>query len=364
MLGRRGFDGAFRSSALASPAVAAETTWRQRRLMARSEPRLPQFFARRRHSHPRTGRIAPGVDRLLLQRWPSMVTALDDRSANRVVAGRRVAPSRSLRAEDEPAVYLVRPTARTCGGSPMAAGRTTGSEGGAPKGVADVRPTARPPRPWTPTSATSRRGPFARREEPGSYLDLSRDDQFAVLYRQKTRGGNDLFLVEMTGRRNALDAPRSSGQFGSAVFSPKWTNDLPDERALDRTAFARVKLSGGGTGRGARRASAEPGRAHPRRHDRGALVELSPGGRLSFSTSFPGRNSRTDSGGDPSGCVLERQARLAFTASGLAASNLGAEPAGMVQVTDSPHRESTSRISSSEPCATPHDKPGSRLALS
>ncbi len=81
----------------------------------------------------------------------------------------------------------------------------------------------------------------------GYLLDVSRDERFSVLYRQKTRGDNDLFLVEMTGGGETLLTPHDPpGQFGSAVFSPDGRIIyLSSNGGRDRSAFARVKLSGG-----------------------------------------------------------------------------------------------------------------------
>ncbi len=81
----------------------------------------------------------------------------------------------------------------------------------------------------------------------GYLLDMSSDGNFAVLYRQKTRGDNDLYLVELTkGGETLLTPHEPPAQFGSAAFSPdgRWIY-LSSNDGRDRTAFARMKLSGG-----------------------------------------------------------------------------------------------------------------------
>ena len=183
----------------------------------------------------------------------------------------------------------------------------------------------------------------------GYLLDVSRDKRFAVLYRQKTRGDNDLFLVEMTGGEETLVTPHDPpGQFGSAVFSP-------DGRAIylssnddrDRTAFARMKLSGG-VGPVEVLAVREDAELQEfTLTDDGAtaalLWNLAGRSELSFFDlesldEVPGPNLPAEI---VSGLTFSTDgSRLAFTASGAASPpNVWVleRGKGLIQVTDSPH---------------------------
>jgi dipeptidyl aminopeptidase/acylaminoacyl peptidase len=81
----------------------------------------------------------------------------------------------------------------------------------------------------------------------GEVTDVSRDRRSALLYRQRSRGDNDLFLVDLTNGRETLLTPHQPpAQFTGATFSPDAaTVYLSSNDGRDRAALARVSLSGG-----------------------------------------------------------------------------------------------------------------------
>ncbi len=183
----------------------------------------------------------------------------------------------------------------------------------------------------------------------GYLLDTSSDGNFAVLYRQKTRGDNDLYLVELTkGGETLLTPHEPPAQFGSAAFSPdgRWIY-LSSNDGRDRTAFARMKLSGG----------IGPIEILAAREDAELQeVELSEdGGTAALLWNASGRSELSfldlESKDEIPGPRLPAEivsgltfstdgSRLAFTATGAASPpNVWVleRGQGLVQVTDSPH---------------------------
>ena len=185
--------------------------------------------------------------------WPSMVTALEDPvgavewSPDGEWLAIAVAPGGGMNQQ----VYLVRPNGtdlrRLTDG-----GRETNSLGGWStdgKGVMFSSNRANPESmdAYLFDLASEKSSLVAKNPGVGYLLDTSSDGNFAVLYRQKTRGDNDLYLVELTkGGETLLTPHEPPAQFGSAAFSPdgRWIY-LSSNDGRDRTAFARMKLSGG-----------------------------------------------------------------------------------------------------------------------
>jgi dipeptidyl aminopeptidase/acylaminoacyl peptidase len=185
--------------------------------------------------------------------WPSMVTALDDPvggvdwSPDGVWLAISVAPGGGMNQQ----VYLVRPDGtelrRLTDG-----GRETNwlggwSEDGNLLTFASNRANADSMDAYIYDIGSGGPSLVAKNPGVGNILNVSRDGNFAVLYRQKTRGDNDLVLVELTGGAETLLTPHEPpAQFGSAAFSPdgRWLY-LSSNGGRDRTAFARLKLSGG-----------------------------------------------------------------------------------------------------------------------
>jgi dipeptidyl aminopeptidase/acylaminoacyl peptidase len=185
--------------------------------------------------------------------WPSMVTALDDPvggvewSPDGEWLAISVAPGGGMNQQ----VYLVRPDGtdlkRLTDG-----GRETNwlggwSSGGSSLMFASNRANPEAMDAYLYDMENGRASLAARNPGVGYLLDVSRDDRFAVLYRQRTRGDNDLFLIAMTDGGETLLTPHDPpAQFGSAVFSPDGRAIyLSSNGGRDRTAFARVKLVGG-----------------------------------------------------------------------------------------------------------------------
>ncbi len=185
--------------------------------------------------------------------WPSMVTALEDPvdgvawSPDGGWLAISVAPGGGMNQQ----VYLVRPDGtglrRLTDG-----GRETNWLGGWNEDgdlLTFASNRANPDSMDAYIYDIGRGGPslVARNPGVGNILDVSGDGNFAVLYRQKTRGDNDLLLVELkSGGETLLTPHEPPAQFGSAAFSPdgRWIY-LSSNGGRDRVAFARVKLSGG-----------------------------------------------------------------------------------------------------------------------
>lgn len=287
--------------------------------------------------------------------WPSMVTALDD-SVGAVLwspdgewLALSVAPGGGMNQQ----IYLVRPD-----GTGLRRLTDGGRENNWLDGWSDDGKTV--------TFASNRASPesmdayvyeieaeaatrVARNPGVGRLMDMSPDGRFAVLYRQRSRGDNDLFLIEMTGGRETLLTPHDPpAQFGSAAFSSDGRAIyLSSNGGRDRTAFARVKLSGG----------AGPVEVLASRDDAElqefALTE--DGATAALLWNVAGRSELSffdlESGDELPGPKLPAEiatgltfskdgSRLAFTLSGAASPpNVWVleRGKGLIQVTDSPH---------------------------
>ena len=81
-------------------------------------------------------------------------------------------------------------------------------------------------------------------EGTSSFVDLSKDNKFALLDRVIGRGDNNLFLVEIATGKETLLTPHSGPCHFEGVFSPdrRWVY-LSTDRDRDRAAFARLALS-------------------------------------------------------------------------------------------------------------------------
>ncbi|HJS74943.1 MAG TPA: S9 family peptidase [Vicinamibacteria bacterium] len=185
--------------------------------------------------------------------WPTMVTSLDDPvggvewSPDGAWLAISVAPGGGMNQQ----VYLVRPDGtelrRLTDG-----GRETNwlggwSADGARLTFASNRVSPESMDAYLFDLASGAPSLVAKNPGVGYLLDVSPDGNFAVLYRQKTRGDNDLYLVELdSGGETLLTPHEPPAQFGSAAFSPdgRWVY-LSTNGGRDRTAFGRVKLAGG-----------------------------------------------------------------------------------------------------------------------
>jgi len=287
--------------------------------------------------------------------WPSMVTAMDDPVGGVAWSPEgdwlaiSVAPGGGMNQQ----VYLVRPDGT---------GLRRLTDGGRENNwlgrwSADGKVLTFASNRLTPESMDAYRydmassAPFLVAKNPGVgyLLDVSRDERFAVLYRQRTRGDNDLFLVEMTGGGETLLTPHDPpGQFGSAVFSPDGRAIyLSSNGGRDRTGFARVQLSGGVGAIEvlASREDAELQEFALTEDGSTAALLWNVAGRseLSFfdmetKDQIPAPNLPTEIA---SGVTFSKDgSRLAFTASGAASPpNVWVleRGKGLIQVTDSPH---------------------------
>lgn len=186
--------------------------------------------------------------------WPSMVTALDDPVSDVAWSPKgdelaiAVAPGGGMNEQ----VYLVRPdgtdlTRLTDGGQETNwLGPWTFDGTGLSFASNRTRPESMDA--YLHDLESGKSSLVAANPGVGYFLDVSRDGRFAVLYRQKTRGDNDVFLVQLTGERGEtlLTPHEAPAQFNEAVFSPDGrTVYLSSNGGRDRMAFARVRLAGG-----------------------------------------------------------------------------------------------------------------------
>ncbi len=92
----------------------------------------------------------------------------------------------------------------------------------------------------------------ARNRGIGSLTDVSRDGKRAVLYRMRSRGDDDLFLVSLSATGPSTDEVlltrhEPPGQFEGGLFSPDGrTIYLASNKDRDLMAFARVRLDAQG----------------------------------------------------------------------------------------------------------------------
>lgn len=77
----------------------------------------------------------------------------------------------------------------------------------------------------------------------GSFIDVTRDGKYALLYRLVSRGNDNLFLVDLTDARETLLTPHE----GPGTFNGKFSPDgravyLQTNKDRDRLAFGKVEL--------------------------------------------------------------------------------------------------------------------------
>ncbi len=82
----------------------------------------------------------------------------------------------------------------------------------------------------------------------GSLTDVSRDGSRAVLYRLRSRGDNNLYLLDLERGTESLLTPHTGpGTFGGGLFSPDGsTVYLSSNKDRDKLAFARVRIGSDG----------------------------------------------------------------------------------------------------------------------
>jgi dipeptidyl aminopeptidase/acylaminoacyl peptidase len=96
--------------------------------------------------------------------------------------------------------------------------------------------------------ATGELRQVAENQGIGGIVEVSRDGRHAVLGRLKSRGSNDLFLIDLTGGAEVLLTPHEGpGAFVGGRFSPDGqTIYLGSNKDRDLIAFARVKIDKSG----------------------------------------------------------------------------------------------------------------------
>lgn len=185
-------------------------------------------------------------------------------------------------------------------------------------------------------------------EGTGMVLDFSPGRRQAVIGRLRNRGSNDLYVRDLeSGQETLLTPHQGPGSFGGGVFSPDGSMVyLTSNRDRDRTAFAKVKVSGGPIDIIAGRDDADVGDAVISDDGRTAALIWNASGRsemafvdLPTGKASPGPKLPAELVG---GVTFSRDARrLAFIATGAAAPVdiwVLDRPSGKLwQVTRSPH---------------------------
>ncbi|HET9481301.1 MAG TPA: hypothetical protein VFP98_06045, partial [Candidatus Polarisedimenticolia bacterium] len=84
----------------------------------------------------------------------------------------------------------------------------------------------------------------ARNPGVGTLEDISRDGRWGILSRVRSRGDNDLFLVDLhTGSETLLTPHDPPGSFGGGTFSPDGAIlYLTSNKGRDRTALSRIRM--------------------------------------------------------------------------------------------------------------------------
>ena len=84
----------------------------------------------------------------------------------------------------------------------------------------------------------------SRNQGIGSFMDVSRDGRYAILYRLISRGSNDLFLVNLaTGDEVLLTPHEGPGSFAGKFSPDGQTIYLSSNKDRDLIAFGRIKLT-------------------------------------------------------------------------------------------------------------------------
>ena len=185
-------------------------------------------------------------------------------------------------------------------------------------------------------------------EGTGDILDFSPNRKQAVITRLRSRGSNNLYMRDLTSGQETLLTPHEGpGSFGVGVFSPDGsTVYVSSNKDRDRTAFARVKTSGGQIEVIAGRDDADLGSSEISEDGKTAALVWNRDGRSELSFVDLGTGKVTAGPKLPaelvSGLAFSGDGRrLAFVATGAAAPAdiwVFDRPTGkMWQVTRSPH---------------------------
>ena len=185
-------------------------------------------------------------------------------------------------------------------------------------------------------------------EGTGDILDFSPSRKQAVITRLRSRGSNNLYMRDLTSGQETLLTPHEGpGSFGVGVFSPDGsTVYVSSNKDRDRTAFARVKTSGGQIEVIAGRDDADLGSSEISEDGKTAALVWNRDGRSELSFVDLGTGKVTAGPKLPaelvSGLAFSGDGRrLAFVATGAAAPAdiwVFDRPTGkMWQVTRSPH---------------------------
>ena len=185
-------------------------------------------------------------------------------------------------------------------------------------------------------------------EGTGDILDFSSSRKQAVITRLRSRGSNNLYMRDLTSGQETLLTPHEGpGSFGVGVFSPDGsTVYVSSNKDRDRTAFARVKTSGGQIEVIAGRDDADLGSSEISEDGKTAALVWNRDGRSELSFVDLGTGKVTAGPKLPaelvSGLAFSGDGRrLAFVATGAAAPAdiwVFDRPSGkMWQVTRSPH---------------------------
>src|SRR5262245_6234865 len=185
--------------------------------------------------------------------WPELVTSLEDPvsgvewSPDGAWLAFGLAPGGGMNTQ----VYLVHPDGSglrrlTAGGRENAAfGRF--SRDGAHLAMSSNRRSADNIDAYVASIPDGEMHLVSRNPGVGQFQDLSRDGRLALLHRTRTRGDDDLFLVEVaTGRETPLTSHDGRAQFRGELSADGRAVYLSSNKDRDRFAFARIRLGADG----------------------------------------------------------------------------------------------------------------------
>ncbi len=181
--------------------------------------------------------------------WPDLVTALDDQvggvswSPDDSWLAFSLAPGGGMNQQ----VYLVRPDGtslhRLTDGGKENNWLGDWTHDGRALTLASNRRSADAMDAYLVDPASGKLALISQNHGLGYFSDISRDRGHALLYRMRSRGDNDLFLINLTNHKETLLTPHQGPGSFNGVLSPDGrTVYVSSNKDRDLAAFARIKL--------------------------------------------------------------------------------------------------------------------------
>ncbi|MCI0413811.1 hypothetical protein L0222_13545 [bacterium] len=185
--------------------------------------------------------------------WPQLVTALDDQvgevqwSPDGSWLAFSLAPGGGMNEQ----IYLVRPDGtglrRLTEGGKENNWLGFWSHDGRFLAIASNRRKGAAMDAYTIDAEKGEKKLVAENEGIGSLQDISRDGQTGLLYRMRSRGSNDLYLISMNSRKEQLLTEHEGpGSFGGVISPDGKIVYLYSNKDRDQIAFARIKIEANG----------------------------------------------------------------------------------------------------------------------